>query len=188
MDNLVTAHEVVYRGWLKVVRLTLATSDGSEITREVMDRGHAAAVLPYDPARRVALLVRLPRPGAQWGGGPARLLEAPAGMIDAGETGSAAAVREAFEEGGVRLGALEPVANAFSSPGGCSERVHLFLAPYAAADRIAAGGGLAEEHEDITVVETPLADLWSLAETGELVDLKTLALVFALKLRQPGLF
>jgi nudix-type nucleoside diphosphatase (YffH/AdpP family) len=179
---------VVHDGWLKVVRLTLQTRSGVGFDREVVDRGNAATVLPYDPERRMALLVRQPRPAVAYVGGPDLLLEAPAGKIDPGETPEACVLREAFEETGVRLGALEPVAASWPSPGAWCERIDLFLAPYAVQDRTGAGGGLADEHEEIEVVETTLAELWALAERGALPDLKTLALVMALKLRRPDLF
>jgi len=50
------------------------------------------------------------------------------------------------------------------------------------------GGGLATEHEDISVVEIELGKLAALMEAGELVDMKTLVLTQALKLRHPELF
>ena len=179
---------VVYDGWLKVVRLALRTRSGAEVEREVVDRGNAATVLPYDPERRTALLVRQPRPTVAYVGGADLLLEAPAGKIDPGETAEACVRREALEETGLRLGVLEPVASSWPSPGAWCERLDLFLAPYAARDRIGAGGGVAGEHEEIEVVEMPLSALWAEAERGALCDLKTLALVMALKLRRPELF
>ena len=49
---------ILHQGWGRfgVVRLRLA--DGFEIEREIKDHGDAVAVLPYDPERREALLVR----------------------------------------------------------------------------------------------------------------------------------
>src|SRR5690606_36815434 len=133
-----------------------------------------AAVMPYDPERRVALLVRLTRAAVVYAGMEEDLVEAPAGMLD-GDSAEDCARREALEEVGVRLGRLQSVATAFSSPGMSTERAHLFLAPFTAADRIGPGGGLAEEHEVLAVVETPLADLWGAYLAGRIADMKTLA-------------
>ncbi len=88
----------------------------------------------------------------------------------------------------MRLGAVEPVVAAWSMPGLSSERIHLFLAPYAAADRVAAGGGKAEEGEEIEVLERPLKALLAEADAGTVTDIKTLALVWALARRRPELF
>jgi hypothetical protein len=88
----------------------------------------------------------------------------------------------------LRLGALEPVGTVWPSPGVSTERMHMFLAPFSAPDRVTDGGGLADEHEDIEVVEMSLDKLWGMVEAGEIVDLKTLALVQTLRLRHPELF
>jgi 8-oxo-dGTP pyrophosphatase MutT (NUDIX family) len=93
-----------------------------------------------------------------------------------------------MEEIGLRLSALEPIAVAWPMPGLSAERMHLFLAPYAESDRVGAGGGLEEEHEDIEVVELPLAELATEADRGEVSDLKLLVLLQTLRLRHPDLF
>ena len=178
----------VHDGWLKLHVATLSGDDGISFQREIEDHGDAVAVLPYDPERRVALLVQLPRAPVLFQGEPSDFLEAPAGLIDEGERPIDAARREAHEEVGVRLGTLEPAGHTWSMCGVSTERMALFLAPYAAADRIAAGGGLVEEHENITVVEVSLAQLRQLADANALVDLKTLAMVQTLRLRHPELF
>lgn len=179
--------ETVYQGYVTLMRATLAAEDGTAFTREIEHHGHAAAVLPYDPERRMALLVRLPRAPVIWAQGPAELLEAIAGMVDA-EGPEACARREALEEAGVRLRELEPVGAAYASPGVSSERVRLYLAPYRGVDRIGPGGGVAEEHELITVMEIPLAELWARVEAHRIEDMKTLTLAMALRLRRPELF
>jgi nudix-type nucleoside diphosphatase (YffH/AdpP family) len=180
--------KLVYSGWGRFLLLDVELGDGRVVQRQIEDHGEAAAVLPYDAERRVALVCRQPRVGPLYGGFEPHLVEAAAGMIDPGEAAAATVVREAFEELGVRLQAVEPVAAAWSMPAASSERIHLFLAPYSAADRVAPGGGMAEEGEEIEVLERPLADLLHEADAGTLSDLKTVALVWALARRRPELF
>jgi nudix-type nucleoside diphosphatase (YffH/AdpP family) len=179
----------VYEGWSKLYKATIELNSGVVITREVEDHGRAVAVLPYDPERRVALLVRQMRTGPLLdGAADPHLLEVPAGMIDAGEDEDAAVRREALEEVGVTLGALDGVGTAYSCPGVSTESIALYLGAYALADRAAIGGGLAEENEEIEVIETPLAELVGLQDHGALNDMKTLVLLSALRLRRPDLF
>lgn len=179
--------EIAYQGYLTVRRAVLADADGAEFVREIEDHGQAAAVLPYDPARRVALLVRQVRAPLLWLGGTGELLEAPAGMLDGEDPGDAIR-REAMEEAGLRLAELEFVAAPYGMPGTSTERIHLYLAAYGAADRLGAGGGVAGENELMTVEEVALSELGPLIARGEICDMKTLALVMALKLRRPDLF
>lgn len=178
---------VAYAGWMTFSVLAVRLADGRTMRREVVEHGRAACVLPYDAERRTALLVRQVRAPVLLVAGNAPLLEAVAGMLD-GDDSSATARREAMEEAGLQLGELELVAETWTSPGVLTERLALFLAPYRAADRIGAGGGLAEEHEEIEVVELPLGELAALADSGRLADMKTFALVQSLRLRKPELF
>jgi len=179
--------ETVYQGYLTIFAATFAGPDGKPFRREIEHHGRAACVLPYDPERKTALLVNLPRAPVIWSGGPPELLEAPAGMVE-DEDAEETAVREALEECGVRLGRLEAVGSPYSCPGVSSERVDLFLAAYSAADRIEAGGGVEGENEHITVEEVPLSLLWTWVEQRRIEDLKSLALILALRVRRPELF
>lgn len=180
--------EVVYKGWLSLILAHMRGDDGTPFERVIEDHGSGVAVLPYDPGHRVALVVRLPRAPVLHAGQTEPLIEAPAGLIDPGEAAEAAAIREAYEETGVRLATLEPLGVIWSMPGISTERMALFLAPYAAADRIGPGGGLAEEHETITVEEIALADLARLADAHQITDMRTLTMVQTLRLRRPDLF
>lgn len=179
--------ETVYQGYVTLMAATLAAPDGTLFRREIEHHGRAAAVLPYDAERRCALLVNLPRAAVIWAGGPPELLEAPAGMIE-DEDAEETAVREALEEAGVKLDRLEAVGSPFASPGVSSERIDLFLAAYSAADRTAGGGGAPGEQEHVRVEEVPLAQLWAWVGQRRIEDLKTLALVLALRVRRPELF
>jgi nudix-type nucleoside diphosphatase (YffH/AdpP family) len=179
---------VVHDGWSKFMVADVRLADGAQVTRQIEDHGDAVAVLPYDATRRVVLLVRMLRPVALYAAGLHQLTEAVAGLVDEGETSEIAARREVMEEAGLKVGGLEAVARVWVSPGISTERLALFLAPYTLADRVAAGGGLEGEHEGITVLEMPAAKAWSMLEAGDIADMKTLALLSALKLRQPDLF
>jgi len=179
---------LAYDGYAKVSVLTLAADGGEEFRREVVSIGQSACVLPYDPDRKVALLVQLPRAPLIAQAIEGDLLEAPAGMLGADETPEASVRREAMEETGVRLGELEPVGICWPSPGVLAERTHLFLGRYSLSDRIGPGGGLPEEHEMVSVEEKSLRELWALSTRGELRDLKTLTLLLALYARRPQLF
>jgi nudix-type nucleoside diphosphatase (YffH/AdpP family) len=189
MPPQILRRETVYAGYVTVERLLLRMPGGEEVWREVESHGHAVAVLPYDPVRRLAYTVRLYRIPVMTCGGADPLEEACAGMIDDTDDGPPeAARREALEELGLRLGELEPVGCVWTSPGVVAERCNLFLARVAAGDRIAAGGGAPGEHEGIEVLERPLAELGLAAEAGTIADAKLLMLVQALRLRRPALF
>lgn len=183
----ITATRIGYQRWIRVLVATIRTAAGATGERDIEDHGDAAMVLPYDPAHRVATVIRQFRAPARLGGGDGFVLEAPAGRLD-GDDPEACARREAMEEAGLRLRILEPVARIFSLPAISTERVSLFLAPYAAADRIAEGGGLAEEQEEIAVIEMPLDELARLADEGGLADAKLMLLVQTLRVRRPELF
>jgi len=184
----IVGREVAYEGWLTLSITSIRMADGGIMRREVVEHGKATAVLAYDPERRTAMLVRQLRAPVYMTAGEETLLEVVAGMLDDGTDAPTTARREAMEEAGLRLGELEFVANAWPSPGMLTERLSLFLAPYSAGDRVGKGGGLAEEHEQIEIVEMPLRDLATLVDEGRIYDMKTLALVQSLRVRKPHLF
>jgi nudix-type nucleoside diphosphatase (YffH/AdpP family) len=179
--------ETVYTGYLSVERLKLRLADGATVWREVERHGDAAVVLPYDVQRRCALIVRLFRAPVFDACAEISVEEACAGMIE-DEDAERAARREASEEMGVVLGAIELVGRVWSSPGVSTERQSLFLATYEAADRTGEGGGVAGEHEGITAIERPLAQLAAAVDQQRIADGKLLTLVLALRLRRPELF
>jgi nudix-type nucleoside diphosphatase (YffH/AdpP family) len=179
--------DTVHAGFSRMLVATIALPDGTTIRREIEDHGRAVCVLPYDPVRRTAIVVRQFRAPVAHADGSPHVLEAVAGTVE-DEDPDACAYREALEEAGLRLRALEHVATAWSMPGISTERMDLYLAAYTQADRVGEGGGVEDEHEGITVVELPLAELAAMADAGRINDMKTLAVVQTLRLRRPDLF
>lgn len=187
MTNTITGTRTIHDGWSQLLVATIRRPGGGTITREIEDHGAAVGLLPYDPERRVATLVRQFRAPAAHAGETHDVLEVPAGLIE-GEDPAECALRELEEETGIRIGRVERLGAVWSMPGISTERMHLFLASYGEADRIGQGGGLAAEHEEIVVEEIALRDLAAMADDGRLDDMKTLCLVQTLRLRRPDLF
>ncbi|MGY5882608.1 NUDIX domain-containing protein [Modestobacter lacusdianchii] len=145
-------------------------------TRETYDRGNGATVLLYDTARRSVLLTRQFRFPAYVNGHPDGLLvETAAGLLDDDDPVTAVR-REAEEETGHRVGELTHVFDVFMSPGSVTERLHCYAGPYDAGTRTADGGGLAEEGEDIELVELGFDEALAQIGTG-IVDAKTIMLL-----------
>jgi nudix-type nucleoside diphosphatase (YffH/AdpP family) len=186
MTDRVISSRTVYKGWFDVLMLKLRLASGEEIEREIVEHPSGAAVLPFDPDRRVAMLVTQARPPVLHAG-EERMLEVIAGAVENGDA-EGTARREAMEEGGLRLERLVHIARVWATPATSSERVDYYLAEYRGQDRVAEGGGLPEEEEHLRVKEIPLPVLWAMAEQGRLRDAKTLTLVQALRIRRPELF
>ncbi len=163
--------ETAWQGYFRIDRLRLrhrlfAGSWGQDITREVFERGHAAALLPYDPARDAVVLIEQFRVGALTADANPWLTEIVAGIIEDGETAEEVVRREAVEEAGCTVTDIEPVMDVFPTPGGSSERIAIFVGR---VDAAGIGGihGLADEGEDIRVFTEPLdAALQRLADGG----------------------
>jgi GDP-mannose pyrophosphatase NudK len=165
---------------LRKYRFDFRRSDGSwqTLSREAYDRGNGAVILLYSRARRSVFLTRQFRLPAFVNGHPdGMLLESPAGLLDAQDPADAIR-REVDEETGFRLANVEPVFTAYMSPGSVTERLHFFVAEVEPGDRVASGGGDAGEGEDIEVVELPFAAALAAIGRAEVVDGKTIMLLY----------
>jgi nudix-type nucleoside diphosphatase (YffH/AdpP family) len=144
--------------------------------RETYDRGNCATVLPYNLAQRTVILVRQFRLPPYRAGHDDFMIEAAAGMLD--DASPEARIRaEAEEEIGYRLGEVRKIFEAFMSPGSVTEKLHFFVAEYEAVMRIGDGGGLADEGEDIEVLELPIDQALAMIADGRIVDAKTIMLL-----------
>ncbi len=161
--------------------IDVVEDDGVErtLTHEVYRHGKAAAVLLYDPARSVVTLVKQFRAGAFLSDGALATVEVCAGMLD-GDSPEACVVREALEETGVSIDAPRHVFDAYMSPGGMTEKIACFVAPYGANDRSGDGGGV-DDDEHIEVIEVPFDEALAMIESGAIADAKTIALLYYAK-------
>ena len=112
----------------------------------------------------------------------------PKGWPMDGKKSHEVAAREAWEEAGVVVGKLDFLGRSYVSPGALTERLWLYLGEIDAEAARGQGGGLADENEEIEVVELPLSQLAELADHGEPLDLKTRFLIEELRRRRPELF
>lgn len=165
-------------GTLTKVDFDIDRSDGTtqHLSREIYDRGNAAAILLYDPERGTVILTRQFRLPVHLEGAGGWVIEACAGLLD-GDDPETCARKEALEETGYRVRALVHAFDIWPSPGSVKEKLHLFAGRYDPADRVAAGGGLAHEGEDIEVLELPFAAALGMIRSGEITDAKTMLLL-----------
>jgi nudix-type nucleoside diphosphatase (YffH/AdpP family) len=144
--------------------------------RETYDRGNGAALLPYNRARRTVVLVKQFRYPAYVNGHDDLMIEAVAGLLD--DASPEERIRsEAEEECGYRLAKVEKIFEAFMSPGSVTEILHFFIAEYEPSMRVSAGGGNADEGEDIEVLELSIDEALAMIADGRIVDAKTIMLL-----------
>jgi nudix-type nucleoside diphosphatase (YffH/AdpP family) len=181
-DVVIRDVEVTSDGWHVLRRTTYdyRRADGAWETqqRETYDRGNGATILLYDRDRRTVLLTRQFRFPVYVNDHPdGMLIEAPAGLLDDDDPETAVR-RETSEEVGVAVGELQHVFDVYMSPGSVTECVHFYAAPYTAADRTLDRGGLADDGEDIEIIELQFAEAMAMTRDGRIADGKTIMLLY----------
>ena len=186
----------------RVIRATLQYRrfDGrmsDPVTRINFERGDSVGVLLYNPHDDAVILVRQFRYPVYAGLAPneregddvkrAWLLEIVAGVVDKDQTIKEVAHRELLEEAGYEVrGELQPIITIYPSPGGTSERVHLFLGEVDHRRRTGKGGGVVAEGEDTQVVVLPFREAMDMIASGEICDAKTIIALEYLALLRAG--
>ena len=198
-DVEVTEKSNAYQGYFRIDRYRLKHRlfEGGwsgEMMREVFERGHAVAGLPYDPDLDQLVFIEQFRAGAHaalaspWFGEDVSpwLIECIAGIIEEGETPENVARRETMEEADCQIQDIVPVCHYLVSPGGSSESVFVFCGRVDAAD---AGGihGLSEEHENIRVTAVPAKEAFDWLESEKIINAMTLIALQWFKLNYPNL-
>ncbi|MCJ8294972.1 MAG: NUDIX domain-containing protein [Colwellia sp.] len=197
-NEQVTVHSVdtKYQGFFKMNEYTLqhklfSGQQSQTFTREVFERGDAVVVMPYDIKQDKVLLIEQFRAGAIRGEDSPWLLEFIAGMFDDNESPIEVAIREAKEEADITLSAdnLQPIMEYLSSPGGMSERIHLYLAHFD-SDKVSDGEvyGLLEENEDILLHLVSRTKALELLMQGKITNAATIIGLQWLEMNYQSLF
>jgi nudix-type nucleoside diphosphatase (YffH/AdpP family) len=180
----------VFKKFFRIEEVTLRHelyngSMSAEMTRLILDRGDSVAMLLCDPEKQTVLLCeqfRVPT----YDKGPGWLLELPAGTLEQGEDAEECARREAMEETGYSVKSFRRITSVYLSPGGSSERIHIFYGEVSMSDRLGAGGGVLAENEDIRLISMPVAEAIAKARDGQIQDAKTLIGLQWLELKASG--
>jgi nudix-type nucleoside diphosphatase (YffH/AdpP family) len=146
------------------------------LTRETYDRGNGATILLYHRARRSVVLIRQFRFPTYGIGHDGFLIETAAGLLEHASPEERIKA-EVEEETGYRVTDVRKVFEAFMSPGSVTERLYFFVAEYDPASRAGAGGGIADEGEDIEVLELPIDRAVQMMADGRICDGKTIMLL-----------
>ncbi len=181
MNVIIENETILSDDWYVLKKTTfqrmMSNGQWQTVTRETYDRGNGATILLYNLAKQTVVLTKQFRyPTFVNGNKSGELIETAAGLLD-NVNPEERIRREVEEETGYRINNVEPVFEAFMSPGSVTERVFFFVAEFSDADRVSNGGGLADEGEDIQVLEIKFSQALSMITGGEIRDGKTIMLL-----------
>jgi GDP-mannose pyrophosphatase NudK len=180
--------EILSDNWYILKKLTYeyTKKDGSvqTQTREAYDRGNGATILLYNSAQGTVILTRQFRlPTYINGNNDGMLIEACAGLLDK-DNPEDCIRRETEEETGYKIKDVRKVFEAYMSPGSVTEILYFFIAEYSKEMKVADGGGVEHEEENIEVMEIGIDKAMAMVQTGEIKDGKTIMLLQYVKLNQ----
>ncbi|MFY7816600.1 MAG: GDP-mannose pyrophosphatase NudK [Chryseobacterium taeanense] len=179
--------EILSDNWyiLKKITFNILKKDGSfeQQSREAYDRGNGATIMLYDKsAGNVILTKQFRLPTFINGNETGMMIESCAGLLD-NDNPEDCIKRETEEETGYKISKVEKIFEAYMSPGSVTEILHFFIAEYSKEMKIADGGGLEDEGEDIEVLELPFDKALAMIDSGEIKDAKTIMLLQHLRIK-----
>jgi nudix-type nucleoside diphosphatase (YffH/AdpP family) len=169
---------------LKKTTFDYQRKDGTWQTqsRETYDRGNGATILLYNRDQHTVILTRQFRYPAYVNNHSGVLIEACAGLLDENNPEDCIK-RETEEETGYTITHVTKIFEAFMSPGSVTEKLFFFIAEYSNANKLGFGGGLESDGEDIDVLELDFDEALRMIQTGEIMDAKTIMLLYHLKMQ-----
>jgi GDP-mannose pyrophosphatase NudK len=187
IDNIkIVDTKILSDNWyvLKKITYEYTKKDGTKHiqSRESYDRGNGAAILLYNKNQQTVILTKQFRlPTFVNGNKTGMLIEACAGLLD-NDNPEDCIKRETEEETGYKITEVRKIFEAYMSPGSVTEIVHFFIAEYAKEMKIANGGGVEGEEENIEVLEFTINEAVKMVENGQIKDAKTIMLLQYVKL------
>ena len=177
----ITQKELLSDNWYFLYKYTLEYRhpNGTIETqyREAYDRGNGATILLYNRKKGTVILTRQFRlPTYVNGNESGMLIETCAGLLDK-DNPEDCIKKETEEETGFRLHQVQKVFEAYMSPGSVTEILYFFVGEYEDYMRVSAGGGLAEEQENIEVLELGFSEALEMMKQGLIKDGKTMLLL-----------
>lgn len=155
----------IYKGKVVGLRVdTVTLPRGGTSKREIVEHGGSVTIVAVDDGQNVVLVRQYRKAVESW------LLEAPAGGLDEGEDPRQAVRRELQEETGYTAESIERLATFYTSPGFCTEIMHVYL-----ATGLRPGVAVPEDDESIDVVVVSLRESLEMVRRGEIEDGKTIA-------------
>ena len=175
MEETLSSREI-YSGRILKLRIDdVRLPNGHQTKREIVEHSNAVAIIAIDNDDNVLLVKQFRKPVEK------ELLEIPAGCIEAGEEADDTVHREMREETGYRPQRIERLGGFYSTPGFCTEYLHLYLATDLVADKLHA-----EDTDDIELVRVPLSRIYKLISSGTICDAKSIAgLLLYLTVKKP---
>jgi ADP-ribose pyrophosphatase len=183
--------KTIHDGFLKVIqaKLRYENFNGSWVEPsplEKIERGDSVAALIWNKDTSKVVLVeqfRYPaykpeKLGTGW------ITEVAAGVIEKDEEPQETVKRELIEEIGYKVEALEHIGDFYVSPGGSTEKIFLYYAEVRNIDKVAKGGGVKQENEDIRNLEYPWEKILRMLDNNEFNDAKTIIALMWLKSRR----
>lgn len=146
-------------------------------SREAYDRGNGATILLYNKEKGTVILTRQFRlPTYVNGNESGMLIEACAGLLDK-DNAEDCIKKETEEETGYKVSKVRKIFESYMSPGSVTEILYFFVAEYNQDMKVSDGGGLAEEQENIEVLELDFNEAFEMIGTGAIQDGKTIMLL-----------
>ncbi len=174
--------ELLSDNWNKLRSITYRYQDRTQEwqthQREVYDRDNGAVILLYTTESNKILLTRQFRLPTFLNGNrlDGTLIEACAGLLE-GDSPEDCIRKEAEEECGIQIERVQRLFEAYMSPGAVTELLYFFAGEYRATMKVGEGGGLAEEQEEIEVLELDFDEAYAMIASGEIRDGKTIMLL-----------